>query len=158
MCALHAFFCLILESCPIVIGLPLAVFSGLHYSEALFFTLPFVFLRRFSGGFHCQTLSRCMAISITSLFFHYHLIQAALVLPIASAAVLFLFLVSLIELYLNSPLIAEGCTLSKSEKRLFCIITRIQLASYCVLALILLYLDEKTNVICLMVGVIFTAA
>lgn len=87
-------------------------------SEGVLLIIPFILLRKFSGGFHFKSATPCAIVSILLLLFF--LIGTKYVL-FSQTYILFYILVctSLVTLILFSPIDSENRRLSQNEKYFF---------------------------------------
>ncbi|WP_418841292.1 accessory gene regulator B family protein [Ruminococcus sp.] len=105
----------------IVLGL---VFNLL--TESLVFYLSFIAIRKFAGGYHAKTPTRCYLFSIVSNMIMFYLIKW-----LNGACTLFVYLFMmiglfcLVEILLISPLDTENNPLTGQEKKMYRMLTSI---------------------------------
>lgn len=105
----------------IVLGL---VFNLL--TESLVFYLSFIVIRKFAGGYHAKTPTRCYLFSIVSNIIMFYLIKW-----LNGACTLFVYLFMmiglfcLVEILLISPLDTENNPLTGQEKKMYRMLTSI---------------------------------
>ncbi len=93
----------------LILGMPL---------QGVLFLLPFLFIRKFSGGFHFKSPAACFVTSITVLTLFLLMIRYVLfqqLYIVCSVAVV----ISIVSLFLLSPIDSEARRLSLKEEKVF---------------------------------------
>ena len=63
---LYALNCVLLNIAPIIIVIVIGIFTG-NVVEGLVMIAPFIFIRKYSGGFHMQKIYMCLITSVITL-------------------------------------------------------------------------------------------
>lgn len=63
---LYALNCVLLNVAPIIIVIVIGIFIG-NVVEGLVMIAPFIFIRKYSGGFHMKKMSACLITSVITL-------------------------------------------------------------------------------------------
>ena len=63
---LYALNCMLLNIAPIIIVIVIGIFTG-NVVEGLVMIAPFIFIRKYSGGFHMQKMYMCLITSVITL-------------------------------------------------------------------------------------------
>lgn len=108
--------------------------------ESIVFFVSFLLIRRYAGGLHVKTESKCLALSLTSLLVSIIFIKISLM----NASILFcvvLQLICSILLPIISPADTPQKKLSKKERKVFKRITITILIAFAVIGILLHLLD-----------------
>lgn len=151
----YAMYCLFLGLSPVFIILSLGTVSGMLH-EGILLIIPFMAIRKFSGGYHLKSAKWCFILSVITLslaLFCINKITEGQYYVFLTYAVLF----SVLILYCFSPIDSDARKLSKKEKHVFQLIARI--ISTVIFLLYLLFLFYGLNSICsaLGMGIIMSA-
>lgn len=101
-------------------------------AEGAVFTFTYLFLRQYSGGYHCKTPMRCMAVSLLlylSMTFVYRTGTELTEIILIAAAVL-----SFVTVVLFSPSESEGNPLTAEERKKYRIIASVTSGIYLLLS------------------------
>ena len=115
--------------------------------------LPFMAIRKFSGGFHAKRERTCLIISSLLIVL---CIYAAAHLEY-SAVISICFMLAGISLIVFSPIDSEKRRLDDDEKIRYKVITAVMATVFAVLHLILLVLGLRSAAVCIAVGLILSA-
>lgn len=138
-------------------SLLLAIFLGIcmgGMKQSLVLIIPFMTIRKFSGGYHarkewtCLTCSSVLLLICISVSMYMQYNWVWLLFTILATASLIVF----------SPIDHEDRRLTQSEKRKYKRIVVILVFVFLVLVLFLFLIHEDTYVGCVSVGIILTAA
>ena len=113
----YAAYSFLFSLIPLVLVMLLGGISGMLF-EGVLMILPFMLLRKFSGGFHLQSSGVCFVSSTLHLSAFLFLIRFV---ADRQSSVLFSFLVSAaaIQIFLCSPIDNEARKLSEAERAVF---------------------------------------
>lgn len=151
----YAAYCLIWGLLPVIISLLFGVLFGLVI-ESLFLILPFILLRKFSGGFHLKSPALCLVCSATLLSGALLAIEELLTIPNPTLLTLYVLL-AVLSLWFHSPVSSVEKRLSCKEIRAFRTIARC-IALFCLTGYLLMaFTQQFTIAIPLGVGIILTA-
>lgn len=137
---------------PLLLSLVIAAIMGVSLN-GLILVIPFMTIRKYSGGFHSKRLVTCIiesTILITVMIYITKVIDLNEVLYI-------LLLAGSIELCICSPVKSENKDISEAESEKYKRIVQIQIAFYVALSLILILFGIKRIAICLICGVLLPA-
>lgn len=123
------------------------------FLPGLVFMIPFMFLRRYSGGYHAKSFGRCMCYSCILLAATF---LAAKSLHCTEGFVL-LTVVSAISIWLFSPVASTERGLSEAERQENKSVARTILLVYGAIILCLLLLGEEMYAVRLSLGIVLTA-
>lgn len=121
--------------------------------ESILIIVPFMFLRKFSGGFHARHAWVCMIFSCVILFICVYIsthITYGILINIA-------VICAAISLMLFSPIDSENRRLGLSEKKEFKVTTIILVIFFVIIYRLLLIVDNRIYAICIAEGIILTA-
>lgn len=138
---------------PLIMILCISAILG-HIPEGIILILPFLTIRKYSGGYHAKTALRCGICSITLCV---SFLLAAIYLSNGFAVQLLLVL-ACICLMLLSPVDSVNRNLSDAERRRFCHKARKITLSYVVIYLILTALHFHTYAVCIALGIVLAAS
>ena len=130
----YAIYSFLFEFAPLIIVLILGYIIKIPL-EGILFIVPFLLIRKFSGGFHLQSATVCFCLSSIVLFLFLLFIKRMLYFQIA---ILFSCIVVLaaVCIIMFSPIDSEARQLSPKEKKVFrkvaIVLTIIILGSYAI--------------------------
>lgn len=151
----YAAYSLIWGLLPVIISLLLGVLFGLVI-ESLVLVLPFILLRKFSGGFHLKSPALCLLCSTTLLSGALLAIKELLNIPDPTLLTPFVLL-AVLSLWVHSPISSVWKKLSCKEIRIFRTVAR-SIAFLCLTGhLLMAFTQQFTISIPLGVGTILTA-
>ena len=149
--AVHSLF---LGLLPVVIAVALGVFFGILY-ESFLMLLPFMLLRKFSGGFHFDSAKLCIVCSTVLIALALGLVKFLLsgrfLIPLLICVIL-----SAISIFANSPIESSARKLSAKERTVFRLIARI-LVTVILLMFLLLFFLGSNSAIPIGVGLVIAA-
>lgn len=149
----YASLCLLMTAAPLFLAMLVGGLMG-EFRTAALMILPFVVIRKFSGGYHAKHAWTCMICSVGLLavcIFIAANITFSRVLCIcmfAGAALLFLF----------SPVDSENKRLSEEEKKRFRKTAGILALAVCVIAVAGMWCGNERLAVCMAVGLLLTLA
>ena len=114
---LYALNCVLLNVAPIIIVIIIGIFIG-NVVEGLVMIAPFIFIRKYSGGFHMQKMSACLITSVISLL----LCMLGIKFLTCSAIIHVGVIIANCIITLLSPIDNENKKLSTKEKEKYRII------------------------------------
>lgn len=147
--ALHSFFLLLF---PLVLAGGFGIFIG-SITEGITLVLPFMIVRKFSGGYHSRNLWSCMIGSSLLLFLCTMLamwVKCDLKLLIAT-------IIASISLIVFSPIDNESRTLDYNEKRTYKKVTFFCVMVFWLLDMILFFLGWYVYVVYFSIGIQLSA-
>ena len=115
--------------------------------------IPFLFLRKFSGGFHAKHACTCFvgsSILVTVFLWISTKINSGLLLYMVTA-------ISVVGLCIFSPIQSDNRIIEENEKHTYRKIVMRQLAIYVVVAIIADIVGKEIVTICMFLGIIITA-
>lgn len=127
--------------------------------ESLIFYSSFVSIRKFAGGYHAKTPSRCYLFSVSVSVAVLCLIKAIYAFY-SSNLILLLLIVELacaVFIFFVSPLESESKPLNGKEEKLYRIVTRCVVAVLFVVSVFLFYFDMKCVCVPIAFGVFMCA-
>ncbi|MGI5958596.1 MAG: accessory gene regulator ArgB-like protein [Massiliimalia sp.] len=113
----YAVYCFLFSSAPLIAMFIIGIFLGMWF-ESLLFILPFMLIRKFSGGFHLKSPVACFLVSTALLTAFLMVIQYMIEKEIYWLPLIFAFL-SVVLLALFSPVDSQQRQLSEKEKTVF---------------------------------------
>lgn len=124
--------------------------------EGILMILPFIFIRKFSGGYHLKSPAICTISSIMLLFLFLVIIRVVLV-----KEQIFIFsiivVISAISIFFNSPIDSEERQLSTYEKKVFRKICRTILTVFIAIYALMLFSHKYQWAIPVGAGIVLTA-
>lgn len=127
--------------------------------ESVMFYGSFISIRKFAGGYHAKTPSRCYLFSVSvsvavlclirAVYAFYSLNLIILLLIVELACAIFIFFVS--------PLESENKPFNEKEEKLYRIVTRYVVAVLFVVSVFLFYFDKKCVCVPIAFGVFMCA-
>lgn len=138
--------------------MPLAIFliaSGVigMLPEGLLIVIPFMVIRKFSGGYHAKHAYTCMLISVGLLVSGFYVVIHAE----CTWIVHMLAIISGVSVIINSPIDSENKKLEEDEFNQYRCITYLLVIITIILYFALITLNQSYYAICLMVGLVLTA-
>ena len=150
----YAAYSLFFGLLPVIISIALGAVFGILY-ESILLLLPFMLLRKFSGGFHFDSAKLCIVCSIALIALALGAIKW-LLSGISLTPIAVCVLLSAISLWINSPIESLARKLSANEKVLFRNISRVLIVIVFLTFLLLLFFENK-SAIPIGVGIVVTA-
>lgn len=148
----YAISSLLLSLSPLIFMAVIGVLAGC-VKESILLILPFIMVRKFSGGFHAKHVYTCLISScgllLLCLYTALH-IACGIGLHIA-------LLVSIFILIICSPIDSENRKLEKTEIRAYKRTTGIITLAFSIVYIILIYLHAESYAVCIAVGLILSA-
>lgn len=126
--------------------------------ESLVFYFSFIAIRKFAGGYHAKTPTRCYLFSIVSNMIMFYLIKW-----LNGACTLFVYLFMmiglfcLVEILLISPLDTENNPLTEQEKKIYRMLTSIISILICMTSTLFIFMGYRNIGISMICGVIMSA-
>lgn len=148
----YAAYCFLFAWTPLFLLIMISAFLG-RLPEALLLILPFMTIRKFSGGFHAKTPQACLIISCSLLACFMYL---TVHIPVCSALYMVLALASA-SLMINSPIISPQRPATPDEQKHFRQIVIIAVILYNGIILTLSQTAFSHWAICLALGLILSA-
>ena len=140
----YAAYSLFLGLLPVIISMALGAIFGILY-ESFLLLLPFMLLRKFSGGFHFDSAKLCIICSTALIALALGTVKLLLsgisLVPLAICVLL-----SAISLLVNSPIESLARKLSANEKVLFRNISRVLIVIVFLTFLLLLFFENKSAI------------
>lgn len=138
--------------------MPLAIFliaSGVAgmLPEGLLIVIPFMVIRKFSGGYHARHAYTCMMISVGLLISSFYVVIHAECIWVFHM----LTVISGLSVLVNSPIDSENKRLEADEVNQYRCITRLLVIITIVLYSVLITLNLSRYAVCLAVSLILTA-
>ena len=140
----YALYSIVLLLSPAFISIAIGCIMGIPINGVLM-VIPFLFLRKFSGGFHAKHAWTCFVGSSISTK-----ISSDLLLYMVTA-------ISVVELCIFSPIQSDNRIIAEDEKHIYRKIVMQQLAIYVVVAIIADIAGKEIVTICMFLGIIITA-
>lgn len=151
----YAVFSLLFSLIPLCLVMIIGGISGM-FMEGILMVLPFMLIRKFSGGYHLDSSVVCF-ISSTLLLS----MALALINIVASAGAYKLFLcavaVSAFQIFVCSPIDSEARKLSEKERAVFRKIARLMVMVFLLLSLLLYFLGVEKIAVSIGMGIVITA-
>lgn len=151
----YAVYSLLFGMAPIAITIVLGLLFDM-LAEGFLMILPFMLIRKFSGGYHLGSAKVCCVLSTTLLLAAFLLMKMFLFFS-GSYALLFLVLVASLCIVLLSPIDSDARKLSHKEIRVFKTVARLLAVVFCVVYIVLVILDKEAIAIPVGVGITIVA-
>lgn len=148
----YAAYCFILSISPVVITMVIGSTMG-KIVESILIIIPFMFIRKFSGGFHAKHAWVCMIFSCSILFSCIYMathVKYGILLNI-------IVICAAISLMMFSPIDSENRRLDLWEKKKYKSTVAIMVIVFVSLYCLLLLTNYNTYAICIAEGIILTA-
>jgi len=145
-----------------ILNIVTVIILGLCFNliaESMLFYFSFIAIRKFAGGYHAKTPTRCYVFSVTVTLLVLVLIRMAIVYnsPLVKYGVLFLAFICLIVICILSPLDTENNPLNNKEKNVYKKIAIIISILLFITATILVILADITFGVPIGLGIIMAA-
>lgn len=124
----YAVYSLLFGLLPIFLAAGLGMLFGM-LREALLMILPFMLIRKFSGGYHIRSSGRCVLFSTALIALSLSAVKAVLHWGNTTALIVLVF-ASLVSLWLFSPVDNEARRLSQKERLVFRRVTRVMAVGF----------------------------
>lgn len=148
----YATYSFILSISPVIMIMIIGGVMGKAVEGILIIT-PFMFMRKFSGGFHAKHAWVCMIFSCSILFSCLHM--AAHINY--SSLIDVIMICATICLIMFSPIDSENRRLDLSEKKKYKITVAVMIIVFVIIYCLLLIADYKAYAICIAEGIVLTA-
>ena len=152
----YAFFCFLITALPVITVSIIGLVAGMFW-EGLMLIAPFVFIRKFSGGYHLKSSNLCMVVSTfilaAFLFASKAVCVFSLYIPFAAIAA-----IAAVSLMVFSPIDSEERKLSEKENSAFKTVARIMTLAISALWIALMLFGLKTAAVSIGCGLILSAA
>ena len=148
----YALYSIVLLLSPAFISIAIGCIMGIPINGVLM-VIPFLFLRKFSGGFHAKHACTCFvgsSILVTVFLWISTKINSGLLLYMVTA-------ISVVGLCIFSPIQSDNRIIAENEKHTYRKIVMRQLAIYVVVAIIADIVGKEIVTICMFLGIIITA-
>ena len=151
----YAAFCFLFGLLPVLIAIVLGAITGMLF-ESLLLILPFMLLRKFSGGFHLNSMIACIvvstlvisaAIGLVSLIINFDLVGILSIMV----------LLSLVSICIFSPIDSPTKKISQKERTMFQWTARCITSVVALIFFLLILLNQRRIGIPIGVGVLMTA-
>lgn len=148
----YAVYSLILTFSPLILIIMIGGLMGV-IKESILLILPFMIIRKFSGGFHAKHEWTCLCGSCVLLFlcvFAATNIKCGIILHVVTV-------VAVISLVVCSPIDCENRRLQEHEKRRYKLVTAVTALLFELVYLLFLFFGAGTCAVCIAVGLILSA-
>lgn len=108
----YAICCLMMDIAPVIIVILFGIILD-NVKQSIIFILPFVLIRKYSGGYHTKKASTCVICSCTVLFISLRLLSYANNIWLSNI----LIILSVTTIVYLTPIESENHKLSKYEKK-----------------------------------------
>lgn len=148
----YAAYSFILSISPVVMIIIIGSLMGIPV-ESILIIIPFMFIRKFSGGFHLKHAWVCMIFSNSILFIcvymaaHIKYSSLTDIIMICAAVSLMIF----------SPIDSENHLLDLSEKKKYKITATIMVIAFVIVYCLFLFTNHKIYAVCIAESVVLTA-
>lgn len=149
----YAVYSLLITIAPLAMSIIFGIIMGVFW-QSIVLMIPFMTIRKYSGGYHAKKASVCFAISCLVLFCF---ISVSAYVEYNSSVAFILILVSVISLIVNSPIDSENRRLSEIEKRRYKRIVMVQTLVYLSIFLGLCVINQPIYALCISIGMILAA-
>lgn len=137
---------------PMILALLLGTITG-RVKEGILVIIPFMMIRKFSGGYHAKSLWICLTCSSLLLFLCI-LISCSLS---ANTILMLATLAASLNLIIFSPIDHENKVLSIKERKVYQNVTGILTCSLYGVVMIMKYNGLRNEAVCISVGILLTA-
>ena len=137
---------------PMILALLLGTIMG-RVKEGILVIIPFMMIRKFSGGYHAKNLWICLTCSSLLLFLCI-LISCSLS---ANTVLMLATLAASLNLIIFSPIDHENKVLSIKERKVYQNVTGILTCSLYGVVMIMKYNGLRNEAVCISVGILLTA-
>ena len=143
---------LVFLASPLLLAIFLGGFFGV-IKESILVVLPFMPLRKFSGGYHAKYLKVCIIQSIISIGLSIWLATLVRKFILLHAGVC----ISIISLSLVSPIVSNNRVLDYDEKKRYKLIVVVMVLVYSIIYTIMFLMEFYNEAACLGVGIVLAA-
>lgn len=151
----YAVFNVVFSSVPLWIAMSAGLLMDM-LSKSILFILPFVMIRKFSGGFHLKSQNKCFIISTLIILAFLKAIDIVLEEE-AYIITLALAILSAILIFVGSPVDSAERRLNEREKLVFSRIAKILVTAFISLILILFYIERHSIAVPISYGIVLPA-
>lgn len=137
---------------PVIVAVVFGTLIGC-IDETIVFIIPFMIIRKFSGGYHTKKLWTCLIFSVSVIMIF--ILMAHYIMKI-SVVVIGMF-ISIVCLIIFSPVDTENYRLSESERKDFHKIVVVLVMGCIVIEVLLLLMSQVRYFCCVSFGVILAA-
>lgn len=137
---------------PVIIALLSGIIMG-RVKESIFVIIPFMIIRKYSGGYHTKHLSVCLICSLLLLLL---CILIACSIP-ANTILMFITLIACLNLIIFSPIDHENRILGSKEKIVYKKVIGIFTSVAYMTVWILRSIGFERETVCICVGILLTA-
>lgn len=148
----YAVYSAILLISPLLMSLGIGIIFG-EVQMGIVLILPFMFIRKFSGGYHAKTLKRCFVLSSFLLALCFYIAQNSYPNIIYSI----IFYIASLSLTIFSPIDSENRMLTEDECLLYGRVSQILVIIFDVIYFLLVMFGFYTIAVFLAMGVILSA-
>lgn len=149
----YAAYSLILSISPLIMIMIIGLMMG-RIIESILIIIPFVFIRKFSGGFHAKHAWVCMLSSWGILFLCVYMVAYIEYRNLMNI----IMICATVSLTMFSPIDSENRRLDLAEIKKYKITTVVMTMVFVIIYCLFLLTDNKTYAICIAEGVILTAS
>ena len=121
--------------------------------NGVLFIMPFVLIRKFSGGFHAKRADVCFALSVLIISFGIWLTEKIYL----NVWLHIYVLISIFSLILLSPVDSKNRRLGVREKKIYNYIASVLSIIFGIIYVIFLLIGEDTCAICIALGIILNS-
>lgn len=151
----YAAYSFLFSLLPLCLVMILGGISGMLV-EGILMILPFMLIRKFSGGFHLKSSSVCFVSSTLLLSTFLFIIHVATIRQESNFLTIFV-VASAIQIFLCSPIDNEAKKLNAKEYVVFKKVARIMSVLFLALYIILMFLSQRRFSVPVGMGIILTA-
>ena len=148
----YALYSFLLSISPFILALCFGGFMGC-VNRSVVIVLPFVLIRKYSGGFHAKKLRSCLCGSSLLLLL---CIEASFLLKVNWCLLLLVF-ISAISLIIFSPLDNNNRPLSQEDNKHCKHITAIIVVVVLLIGILFIVINVYTYTLCLYIGIVLSA-
>lgn len=148
----YAVYSLLITIAPLSMAMIFGIIMGVFW-QSVILMIPFMTIRKYSGGYHAKNPTVCFVTSCLLLF----LCIGASAFVEYNISVIFLMLMSVISLIINSPIDSENRRLEEIEKRRYRYVTVTQTLFYLSVSLGLYAINQPVYALCISIGIILSA-
>ena len=149
----YAMYAFIISMSPVIVVVIIGEIMG-KLAESILIIIPFMFIRKFSGGFHAKYAWVCMVFSSGILFACVYMVVH---ITYNVCCINVILICSAISLMIFSPIDSEKRRLDLSEKKEYKITAIILVTIFVIIYYILMFADREIYAICIAEGIILTA-
>ena len=149
----YAAYSLILSISPLIMIMIIGLLMG-RTVESILIIIPFMFIRKFSGGYHAKYAWVCMISSCGILLLCVYMVARIKY----SMLINIILICAAISLTILSPIDSENRRLDLSEIKKYKITTIVMTMIFVIIYCLFLLADNKIYAICIAEGIILTAS